>query len=426
MPIDADQDGEDGAGLSDGDVACVSSGSPDPSFGNGGVTPFFGLNAGEASVATGVAIDSASRIVVVGGFTAGPRSCVIARFLPDGSRDGTFGMSGIVRQGIGEYACWFNKISLQADGKIVAFGEINGHAESRAVLARYMPDGTLDSSFGDNGLVLFDESAITAGLGVAVDSNQRIVVVGQSAMNGVVAFYTRRYLANGTLDTTFGESGLAEVAFMNGQDWASDVAIQTDGKIVVVGRAGTESSQIGIVRYNDDGTIDSSFGSMGIVNIEFDISSAANGVMLDSIGRSVVVGSTTMNGNDYRGVLTRLTTDGSVDSTLGGGAGKVASPLGLSYSSTAATVSQVSQNMILAVGSSTLTPSSSSIVLVRYTESGDLDSTFGTGGLAHDLPLVPWSQIGWDIAVQADARIVLVGGYGDLSRFDMFVARFCP
>jgi uncharacterized delta-60 repeat protein len=394
----------------------MNSGAVDISFGQFGVTPIFGLHQGEAAVAVAVRVDSAARILVAGGFISGPRSCVLARLLPDGSRDASFGANGIVRQSIGNEVCWYNDVALQPDGKIVAFGEIDGHTEPRPVLARYNSDGTLDSTFGDTGLVVFEATPSRSGLALAIDAEDRILVAGDG-----VGFYTRRYTPDGAVDATFGTSGFAESAYSDPWDVAEDLSVQPDGKIVVAGGVAPASSgpfQFGAVRYNIDGTKDSEFGSMGQVTAGGDSDSAANGVVVDALGRTVLVGS-----SGDGGALCRLHSDGSIDSTFGGlGTGIVvdqAKP-GLAYGA----VTQDSNERLLVFGQSLA--GQGSATLARYSASGARDPAFGSNGFAEDVPLSMWRQAGWDLAVQDDGRIVAVGGYGDLSSFDMFVTRYCP
>src|SRR5262249_55664358 len=154
-----------------------------------------------------------------------------ARYNADGSLDSSFGSNGAVRTDFGGIdEIW--GIALQADGNIVAAGRTS----TNIALARYNPDGSLDSSFGSGGRVVTNLSP--AGIppgqvndvarGVAVDSSGRVVVAGGAGND----FGVLRYLPDGTLDPSFGQQGVAETDFAGGIDLARALTIQTDGDIV--------------------------------------------------------------------------------------------------------------------------------------------------------------------------------------------------
>jgi uncharacterized delta-60 repeat protein len=138
-------------------------------------------------------------------------------------------------------------VAIQRDGKIIAAGEAGGDL---AVL-RYNPSGTLDTSFGGDGIVTF--SFADAATAIAIDADHRIVVAGVAGNNTV---HIVRLLDDGTLDATFGEDGRIEASFGNSTT-ATGLAIQPDGKIVMVGGVGTGFSRnFLVVRFNPDGTLD--------------------------------------------------------------------------------------------------------------------------------------------------------------------------
>lgn len=407
-------DGVDAVGLDaqpDGALTCTAAGSPDPAFGVGGVVPIFGLRPDEAAIADAVMIDSMSRIVVAGGFIAGPRSCVIARLLPDGSRDPSFGANGVVRGSVEDRVCWYNDLAIQADGKIVAFGEIDGHTSPRGVIARYMTNGERDQTFGDGGVVVFAPSPATSGMAIALDAQERILVAGDAES----VFYARRFLPDGSIDSSFGTNGIAEQAFGLGFDVALDVNVDLDGKIVVVGSIASSpesAGAAGIVRYRSDGTKDATFGVMGQIILN---GWGAGGIVFDATERPLIAGS-----SDHGGVLARLMPDGSLDSTFGvnGMVDETGKP-GLAYGKT-----MFAPGGLFAFGQS-LAGMGSSVELARYDSNGVLDPMFGSNGFANALPINARER-GGGLALQPDGRIVIVGGYGGLDSFDMFVARYCP
>jgi uncharacterized delta-60 repeat protein len=412
----------DSASDVDASLNCQAAGTLDPSFGAGGlVAPIFGLTYGEAVDAVAVKLDASSRIVVAGGFIAGARSCVVARFLPDGSRDSSFGANGIVRYSVGQHVCWFNDVAIQSDGKLIAVGAIDGTTNaSRAIIIRFLDDGTVDPTFGDGGSVLFDPPAVTSLIAVAIDANDRIIVVGGTGQRDS-RFLTQRYLANGVPDAAFGSGGSAEDVFDSGTDVAVDLSLDSDGRLLVAGDVmpAMGTWDLGIAAYSTAGSRDPAYGANGLVTVGFGEDVSIAGITKDPQGRAVVVG-----GSQNGAVLTRLGADGSLDMTFGTG-GKVTETdhPGVGYGAVA-----TSGDAILVVGTDVVAQMNFVVAVARYTSSGALDPSFGSGGFAATLPapVSGYLQRGWDLAVQADGRIVVVGGYGNLDSLDMLVARYCP
>jgi len=178
-----------------------------------------------------------------------------------------------------------NRIRKVASATFLALGLLATLAGS----AQSAP-GDLDPSFGTGGLVTTDFGGRgDFGLAVALQSDGKIVAAGNSSAVGVfsVNFALARYNANGTLDPTFGTGGTVLTSFGGPLSAAADVAVQPDGKIVAVGIAG---SDFGTARYNADGTLDSAFGVGGLVTTDFGGSEQANGVALQPDGKIIVVG----------------------------------------------------------------------------------------------------------------------------------------
>lgn len=396
----------------DSDSACSVPGALDPGFGSAGVTTIFGLVQDKFAWLSGVKIDSAARIVAVGFFVDGGRSCVVARLLPDGTLDQTFGAGGIVRQTIGATECWYSDVVLQADGKIVAVGSIDGQTYPRGLIVRYLANGTIDPTFGEDGFVLsppFPDPA-TVLMAVALDTEQRIVVTG-GAYSGpiseeVYTYLTRRHLSDGTLDPSFGVGGIAEEPFRNGFDTASDITIQSSGRILVNGTANTTATtnvdaKFGIVGYTPNGTKDADFGTNGVVFVD----GQGTGIAVDLEDRAVAVGS-----HLQQAVLPLLRDDGTVEAT------HVDPAVESGYTRIA--IDAVGRQV--AIG----TQGATQAVLARYVN-GTRDPTFGADGFAMQLPL-PGVRWGLDVAVQPDGRIVTIGRYGDNDHIDVYVARYCP
>lgn len=195
----------------------------------------------------------------------------------------------------------------------------------------YAAPGDLDLTFNTTGKVTTPIGTDTdSASGVAVQSDGKIVVAGSSVVAGSYGFALARYNADGTLDTTFGTAGKVTTAIGPASGLGRDLAIQADGKIVVVGRAnnGTDDD-FAVARYNSNGTLDTTFGTGGIVMTPIGTNEeAAESVVVQSDG-AVVVAGFTWNGSNNDFALVRYTSTGALDSTFGTG-GKVTTPVGAS------------------------------------------------------------------------------------------------
>lgn len=223
-----------------GIVRFLPDGTLDPSFGGDGkVTTAFP----RGTTSNDIVVQSDGRIVVVGGDDTG---FVLARYLSDGSLDSSFGGDGRVRTNLVNGHA--SSVALQADGRVVAAGT----QDDRFAVARYTTQGDPDPSFGGDGVVLTSFSGQAFAFGVAVHSDGRIVVVGRAEASNRTVFAVVRYLAGGELDGSFGGDGRVVTPFSE-RAVAHDVAIQGDGRIVVAGHATSGSnSHFALVRYLAD------------------------------------------------------------------------------------------------------------------------------------------------------------------------------
>jgi uncharacterized delta-60 repeat protein len=255
-------------------------GDLDQSFGTGGklITGFGNNSAG----ATAVVLQSDGKIVAVGsifGDSTFNSDFVLARYATNGSLDPSFGMGGVVVTDFFGDSDFPRAAAIQRDGKILVVGAVlNGLASSDFGLARYNIDGSLDVSFGVDGKVAcdFGQSRFDrydSATGLALQDDGRIVVVGYAAagQNLDVHFGLARFNDDGSLDPSFGSGGLATTEFL-GQEVAMCVAVQPDGRIVLGGYAARNhfaTTDFALVRYNTDGTLDNTFGTGGVAINDF-------------------------------------------------------------------------------------------------------------------------------------------------------------
>lgn len=295
-------------------VRYLADGSIDTTFGSGGrVATDFGFNFQE--FANAVAIQPGDgKIVVVG--TSASRFA-IARYLPDGALDTTFGTGGRVRTDVsGGYAEAYS-VLVQADEKIVVAGSTNGFG-----IARYNPDGSLDNTFNGDGTtsIRFSTSGTDGGFALGMQGDKYVVAGGICPGGVPCGFGLERFHADGTLDTTFGTDGLAFLNMTGGDDRATALHVLPDGKLLAAGRTG--STGIALARFTADGALDETFGTGGFSLTSFgegrydeawDLEVQTDGAII-TVGDSFDPGFT---GGSF--ALTRHLPSGSPDTTFGVG-----------------------------------------------------------------------------------------------------------
>ncbi|NJO00104.1 MAG: hypothetical protein HC875_41335 [Anaerolineales bacterium] len=261
-------------------------GTLDNTFGNNGsVTTTVGTNGSIMAIA----IQPDSKIIAVGSGTSGGQTVfALARYTVTGSMDSTFGYNGIVTTPIGSNASG-RAVVLQSDGKILVAGRSSiGNLPLTFALTRYTITGSLDSTFGNSGVVTTSIGNGDTGLGVTTQPDGKIIVVGASDLNALSGseIALASYTITGTLDSTFGKSGIVTTSIANSA-YATDVTIQPDGQIIVIG--GSQNS-FALVRYNNDGTLDSEFGSSGIITTPIGTDAGGESVALQSDGKIIAAG----------------------------------------------------------------------------------------------------------------------------------------
>jgi uncharacterized delta-60 repeat protein len=269
--------------------------------------------------------------------------------------------------------------------------------------------GALDPSFGIGGKVTTDLGADDEIIGLTIQPDGKIVGVGETfnGATGKSKFAVVRYNSDGSLDPSFGAGGAVTTDFAGRNAIAEAVAIQPDGKIVVGGHAqiGTDesTSDFALARYNRDGSIDQTFGVQGEVLTDFGgkFDSVSAGVVVQSDGKIVAGGDAN---DDFVALqsdfaLVRYTTNGNLDPTFGTG-GKVASDIENHDSGASGLVLQPDGRIVLGGNAN------GKWTLARYTASGALDASFGTGGVAEN-DLGPVGVEG--LALQPDGKFVAAG-----------------
>jgi uncharacterized delta-60 repeat protein len=313
------------------------------------------------------------------------------------------------------------------DGKLLLAGDssVDQGANHEPTLVRFTADGFLDTSFGSGGVV---RTAVGPGHahwgGIALQADGKVVVAGGTGLTYVTTTLLARYDENGNLDPTFGSGGLVIGTGMDGG--FEDVTIQPDGMIVAAGRDGVE---LLVQRFDAKGALDETFGTAGSAVTSFGGFEAmgANAVALLADG-SIVVGGGVQNGLYLGCALAMLDTHGNFDPVFGiGGQLKVPQVAGEVCYVSALTIDP--SGMILAAGQYTTARQIPRryFNLMRFNAAGSADVTFGRRGRALTSVYKPYAKTGsigaYDVVVQPDGFIVEVGGLGG---GDLGLARFRP
>ena len=301
-------------------IGYADDGGLDKSFGTGGIvtTNRNGLLSGQA-----MRIQKDDKIVV-GGYrrdaVSGLTNFAMARYNTDGALDTDFGNNGtVVTEVLGQSLA--NALAIQSDGKILLGGwnqrGIGTIVDFDFALARYNSDGTLDQSFGDGGKTTADFSGVDVATAIAIQSDGKIVLTGRALGSGQgFDFALARYNGDGSLDMTFGEGGKVQTDFDAQDDRAAAVSIQRDGKIVV---AGASSQKVfALARYNRDGSLDQNFGNQGKVLDAFEGQAAeATALVLLNFDETILVAGTAGTQTDKSFALVEYKSDGSLDKSFG-------------------------------------------------------------------------------------------------------------
>jgi len=272
----------------------------------------------------------------------------------------------------------------------------------------YAQDGSLDLTFGINGKLITDiGGGDDAGNSMAIQNDGKIVVLGFSNNGSNDDFALIRYNANGTLDLSFGTNGKLVTPIGSGNDYGLSVAIQSDGKILAAGYSHNGSNNdFAVVRYNSNGTLDNSFGTNGKVTTDIGGGNdRAYSLAIQSDGKIVVAGSSP-NSPDYDFAIARYNSNGTLDlsfDTDGINTTNIGSSNDYCYS-----VAIQGDGKIVAAGYSH-NGSNNDFAVARYNSNGTLDVSFDTDGIV-TTDFGNDGDNGRSVVIQSDSKI-LVAGY---------------
>ncbi len=348
-----------------------------------------------------------------------------------GTLDPSFNNTGIVNMRIDGQRTSFCRVRVQPDGKILAAGYVfNSIGFPGAVLLRLNPDGSLDTDFANNGIFNTLEIA-PPNYFLAYDCHLlpdgKILIVADVAWQNRIA--TIRLLPNGQLDSSYGQAGFNILNY----NLASPVAIRSvllpNGKLVLSGVHlvyNPARYQGFAARLMPDGTFDASFGQQGLVAITTGIPEELwfNGVAVQPDGKIVLPGIFGTDSTDYKWHIYRLEEDGDLDPTFGTN-GLVAQNLGTQYYEGAYEATVLSNGKILVAGTARKLPGYH-FTLLRLLPNGTLDNSFGLGGKAQ-LSVSQCCSVIYDVVELSDGRIMACGLSDiDTDHYYFAVARLKP
>jgi uncharacterized delta-60 repeat protein len=363
---------------------------------NGNVRPM--IAAGDSAT-----LRALSRAILLCGAWAGllAGATGAARAAAPGSLDSSFGSGGIAASAADTRLFG---TAVQSDGKVLAVGEAGASSHATMLLVRFTSTGSLDRSFGANGVVRGPAISGTPGAGslgrgVAIQRDGRIVVVGKntssdgSARDGLLV---ERFNSNGSIDKSFGSGGVVNLLTGNSFGDGYAVAVQPDGRIVATGTADTAGSggttpRVAVVRLNENGSLDTSFGSGGIDRLNLGAYSYALTVALQSDHKIVIAGSQAPGLQVPNALIARLTPSGALDRSFAG-TGAYAHQYARGAANSGFTSLAIQPNgSIVAAGTAANGNSGADTLVVRFNASGAQDRTFGSGGVVSTSSAVHWS-----------------------------------
>lgn len=392
----------------------------DKSFGNNGVliTPFDTYQYGNGDNIYAIAQQKDGKVVSSDSYFR------IVRFLPNGKVDSSFAIHGRIEQVFTGYESpTSSSVIIRADGKIIVSGNASSNSvsatQSDFIVVRYLPDGSIDKTFNGTGYQSIDLYPTWSGqdycFGAALQADDKILLCG----SGADEFAIVRLKENGMVDSSFGNNGIYRKSYGNYGSYFRRIAVRANGKIIAGGVAdfGGTDDRFCLLQLMPNGQPDSSFGVNGLA----EISPASGGIVHDMAvqpdGKVILLGRDVFTG----GVMVRFNIDGSPDSTFGAnGIAEIISPKGVAGPEQ---IELSADGHLYIAGHIYVNKYFEDVFFVKCNNNGTIDSSFVGGGLV--LSLGDDRERIHAMLVQADGKILMAGEYRDsASVYQYLLLRF--
>jgi len=352
-----------------------------------------------------------------------------------GDLDSTFNGTGLARYAFGPDLDRGQGVVAQTDGKLVVAGKTRERGVDKFAVARYLTDGSLDTSFGDGGHVVFHMGELSSGAqDVRVQSDGKIVVAGWSYdFSYHYKFAVLRLNADGSVDNTFGSGGKVLTVIGGFWDIGYCTRVQSDGKIVVAGSSrpnlNSTNYDMSIIRLNTNGTLDTSFDGDGIKTIDLHAKrDQIFGMTIQSDGKLLFVGTEQEVNFAQLLAVVRLNTNGSFDTSFSGDGIATMSILGNGDYGLSVVYSPASQFLVasIAVAGEAYDGSTYHVAVGRFNVDGSIDTSFN--GTGHVVTVVGQRSTGEDLIVHSSVleRKYAVAGWAKMnsSQSDFLILRY--
>jgi uncharacterized delta-60 repeat protein len=398
-------------------IVLAQPGILDYSFGVSGISK--GPYTTQYSYAYGIAQQADGKILVTGYLEDVTLSTFVTRFDTNGVVDTTFSNPILTIGQLGDYG---RAITVQPDGKILVTGFAD-NSTSDIYVVRLLPSGDYDTTFGSGGIAMtdFGNNTLDQAHDIMLQPDGKILVAGWS-LNNDIDIALLRYNTDGSPDSSFGMNGKVSTDINNETQEGHGITLQSDGKILVAGLAfnAVSGNDLAVFRYLADGTIDSSFGVNGIsippVNQDDD---AANDIALQPDGKIVLAGYTYSVISFADKLVVRLDTSGNPDPTFGVSGIVTSNPVNNDCFSTGVLIQP--DGKIITTGRAY--SATSNFLVSRFNTDGQIDSTFGTNGFTFT-SVANGEDFIYGSLLQPDGKVVVAGYYSDNLTENFAVARY--
>ena len=347
--------------------------------------------------------------------------------------------NGFIIQPIGSRDDYGRSLAIQPDGKILLGGYCRGVSNDDFCIARFNPNGTLDTTFRSSGKVIQPISSHHDwGYSLAIQPDGKILLGGHchngSNFDFCIARFNSDGISDGTLDTSFNSSGKVIQPIGSSHDYGQSLAIQRDGKILLGGRCLIIMgfNEFCIARFNSNGTLDTTFGSPNgyIIQSIYPSEDWGYSLAIQPDGKILLGGSciNPNNANRWEFCIARFNSDGISDGSLDnsfGNSGKVRQAFGSGSGHDWGRSLVIQRDGKILLGGHCHNGSNFDFCIARFNPNGTLDTNFGDSGKVIQ-PIGSGDDKGYSLAIQPDEKILLGGHCHNGSNFDFCIARFNP